>query len=130
MQRKSFDAITAEWEQLLAAVAANQDDLPQVEVLSVQLEAHLAALRAMQARRVGLRVQTLQATQELWDSLEWGLELVTRIRDGVRGHYGFRNDKLTEFGIRPGPKRKEVGCRPEERAEEAPRSPSARSSNE
>lgn len=110
MKTKAFDAVTVEWEQLLAAVTANQEELPQVEAFRVQLEAHLTDLRALQAQRAALQVKALQATQNLRDALAWGLDLVTRIRDGVRGHYGFRNDKLTEFGIRPIRKRKEVAC--------------------
>ena len=43
--KKAFAQVTADWDQLLAAVEANRADLPEVEAFRVQLEANLEDLR-------------------------------------------------------------------------------------
>jgi hypothetical protein len=111
-KRMSFAVITAEWEQLLAAVEANRDDLPQAEALRVQLEASLEDLRALQAQRAALEANRLRATQDLRICFDQGRALASRLREWVRGQYGVRGDKLIEFGMKPRRKRRIRG-RPE-----------------
>src|SRR3954452_20061726 len=126
MSVQRFDVLTTSWEQLMAAVAANRDDLPQGEELRAQLDAHLATMRAIQAERSVLRAKALQATQDFEAALIRVQDLVIQMRDGVRGRYGPRSGKLTEFGIRPlrppRPllKRKEAVCPPGEEEKSSP----------
>jgi hypothetical protein len=99
MKGKSFESVTADWEGLLGAVLANQEELAHIDDLRAQLETRLEGLPALQLEKARLRVMTHQATQDFQGVLDQGHELVTRIRDGVRAHYGPRSEKLAEFGI-------------------------------
>jgi hypothetical protein len=121
---KSFAAVTASWEQLLSAVEANRDELPQVETFRVQLEACLDDLRAAHAQRAALEANRLRATRDLKIALDQGTALASRLRAWARGQYGNRGDKLIEFGMKPRCKRKPRG-RPgkEERAPRKPTEP-------
>jgi hypothetical protein len=119
-KRTTFATITAEWEQLLAAVEANRDELPQVEAFRVQLEASLEDLRALQVQRATLEANRLRATRDLKVSLDRGKALAGRLREWVRGRYG-SGDKLIEFGMKPRRKRRARGRPGKE--EEAPRKP-------
>jgi hypothetical protein len=124
---RSFAAITADWEQLLAAAEANRDDIPQAEAFRVQLEASLEDFRALHAQRAALEANRLRSTQELKIALDRGVVLAGRIRAWVRGQYGIHDDKLVEFGMKPWRKRKPRG-RPaagggEERAPRKPTEP-------
>jgi hypothetical protein len=121
---RSFAAITADWEQLLAAAEANRDDIPQAEAFRVQLEASLEDFRALHAHRAALEANRLRSTQDLKIALDRGTALAGRIRAWVRGQYGSRNEKLVEFGMKPWRKRKPRGRPAAEGGEErAPRMP-------
>jgi hypothetical protein len=100
-EKKAFAQVTADWDQLLAAVEANRADLPEVEAFRVQLEANLEDLRAAYARRASLEAERLQATRAVSASLAHGKALASRIRIWVRGQYGRHSNKLIEFGIKP-----------------------------
>jgi hypothetical protein len=115
------------WDRLLAAVEANREDLPQVEALHVELEASLTDLRILHARRATLQREMLVRTQELKILAAQGRDLAVRIRYVIRARYGFRSDKLLEFGIKPIPERRPRHRRsPPDRLEtEAPRNPTA-----
>jgi hypothetical protein len=119
-KRTTFATITAEWEQLLAAVEANRDELPQVEAYRVQLEASLEDLRVLQVQRATLEANRLRATRDLKVSLDRGKALAGRLREWIRGWYG-SGDKLIEFGMKPRRKRRARGRPGKE--EGAPRKP-------
>ena len=112
MSEQSLAGILSTWDQLLAAVEANQEDLPHVEPWRVQLEASLTDLRALHARRATLHAEMCQSTQDLQDFLALGKDLAARVRYGVRAQYGFRSDKLIEFGMKPSRKGKPSRDRP------------------
>lgn len=112
-EKKAFAQVTADWDQLLAAVEANRADLPEVEAFRVQLEANLEDLRAAQARRASLEAERLQATRAVKVSLVHGRALASRIRFWVRGQYGDQSDKLVEFGMKPYRGRRPARGKPE-----------------
>jgi hypothetical protein len=127
MSETSWTGIMTTWDRLLAAVEANRQDLPQVEALHVELEASLTDLRILHARRATLQREMLVRTQELKILAAQGRDLAIRIRYVIRARYGFRSDKLLEFGIKPIPERRPRRRRsPPDRLEtEAPRNPTA-----
>jgi len=127
MSDNSLAGILSDWDGLLAAVEANREDLPHVEPCRVQLEASLMDLRALHARRATLQAELRRSTRDLRDLVAGGRDLAARVRYGVRSRYGFRSDKLTEFGIRPSRKGRSPRGRPAPGSEEqgTPRNPTA-----
>lgn len=121
-EKKAFAQVTADWDQLLAAVEANRADLPEVEAFRVQLEANLEDLRAAYARRASLEAERLQATRTVKASLAQGKALASRIRIWVRGRYGIHNHKLVEFGIKPYRRRRLAREKPEKGERHSPES--------
>jgi len=101
MSETSWAGIMSAWGRLLAAVDANREDLLQVEDFRVQLEASLADLRILHARRATLQREMLVRTKELRVLADQGKDLAVRIRHMVRARYGFRSQKLRQFGIKP-----------------------------
>ncbi|HTG35803.1 MAG TPA: hypothetical protein VLB76_23000 [Thermoanaerobaculia bacterium] len=127
MSDNSLTGILSDWDGLLAAVEANREDLPYVEPCRVLLEASLTDLRALHARRATLQAELRRSTRDLRDLVACGRDLAVRVRYGVRSRYGFRSDKLAEFGIRPSRKGRSPRGRPAPGNGEkgAPRNPTA-----
>jgi hypothetical protein len=124
MPKKSLPKILGDWEQLLAGVAANQGELPHVDVYRAQLDAEITDVRAVQSRRSALRAESLQSTRDLRSFAARGKDLATRIRAGIVLQYGPRSEKLVEFGMKPSRKRRGARERPGPKAQKgAPRKP-------
>jgi hypothetical protein len=114
----------AEWERLLLTVRQNQEEMPHLLGECDELEAGLSNLRELQVRRRELAAERLRSTQETQTLLKCLVDLVRRIRHGVRGVYSIGDPKLTAFGITPyaGRRRKEVRWEPGlEEAESSPK---------
>lgn len=93
-------ARTVEWERLVVAVQANQEDLPHLAEGCAELAAAVSALRSLQVRRRQLEAESLRRTQELQALAERSRGLVSRLRHGVRAVYGNRSEKLAAFGVK------------------------------
>jgi hypothetical protein len=101
MKVNSRDEMMSAWEQALAALTANQADLPHVEDQGVELAATLEELRKLRSRKALLREEMSSNTQKLNDVVARGNDLLARVRAGARGWYGRRSEKLEEFGMKP-----------------------------
>jgi transcription elongation GreA/GreB family factor len=124
MPKKSLPRTLGTWEQLLAGVAANQGELPHVDVYRAQLDAEITDVRAAQSRRSALQAESLQATQDLRSFAARGNDLAVRIRAGIVLQYGPRSEKLVEFGMKPNRKRRGAKEKPVPKAKKgAPRKP-------
>ena len=60
MPKKSLPKTLGTWEQLLAGVAANQGELPHVDVYRAQLDAEITDVRAAQSRMSALALPRFQ----------------------------------------------------------------------
>jgi hypothetical protein len=101
------DILTA-WDKALAAVKANQKELPHVESQAGELATRLEDLRILLCRKVALREEMTRNTRDLHGLLARGDDLLIRLRAGVRQRYGIHSDKLEEFGIKPIRKRNRI----------------------
>jgi hypothetical protein len=99
--RGSYTYILAHWDRLLAGAEANRADLPELEQCRAQLEAALVDTREAHARREGQRAETHRTTEEIQAVLRLGRDLAAQLEAGVKLHYGRRNPKLAEFGMKP-----------------------------
>lgn len=105
MPNTSIADIVLDWEKLTAALSNNFADLPGLEPLRQELETLLAEVRIIAPEQAARKAAAQQSRQELTDRLTRGRLLATRLRDGVRAHYGDRTEKIVEFGLRPYRKR-------------------------
>lgn len=101
MSKNNFTAELAAWDLMIAGLKAHQDDLPHLESFLVQLEGTVSALRALQMTRNALALESYQGTQNFQAGFAQAKELASRLRHGLIGHYGYRSDTLSEFGVKP-----------------------------
>ena len=121
MSRYSFKNTMAEWESLLTAVAANQGEIPSVDLYAGPLKEAMEEIQEMRARRLSRQLEARELTRSLKDRRAQAYDLAIRLRSWVRGWYGAHNEKLTEFGVKPIRKRKRKG----RAQDEAPRYPTS-----
>jgi hypothetical protein len=112
MPKNSQEGMLSDWEQLLAAVGANREDLPHVETVRARLAAHVEDLRLLHSDRDRLRTETRRMTEEILQGFAEGGDLAIRLRSYVRSTYGIHSDKLLEFGIKPRGRRRQNGRPP------------------
>jgi hypothetical protein len=93
---------------LLAGLEANRQELGHMEFARVHLTEQIKDLGAEQTRRATLQAEVLKSTRTIRSNLRSGKELVSRVANALRAHYGSQSDKLVEFGFKPIGKRKLV----------------------
>jgi hypothetical protein len=108
MRNRSYDASTTGWDQLLVKVKAHAADLPFLKGTGNKLAVALQGAREAKTRQTVLQAQCRKATRDLKEHMARSRDLATRLRNGIRMHYGLSNEKLADFKIRP--------CRPKSRA--------------
>jgi hypothetical protein len=100
MPKQTFAGAITDWEKILATIAANKDDLQHLDGDRQQLEAEVTAARAANLRQSAAKAETQQATRDLEGSLKRGHDLADKLRFSIKGRYGKRSEKLTEFGLK------------------------------
>jgi hypothetical protein len=126
MSKKSLPKTLSVWEQLLAGVEANREELQHVDVYRAQLDEEMKDVRAALSRRAALHAESLQATRDIQSFATRGGDLAVRIRAGIWLQYGPRSEKLVEFGMKPSRKRRGPKEKPVAETEKgAPRKPAA-----
>jgi hypothetical protein len=90
-----------EWQHLLTAINANQDDLTELETNRARLETVLAQAQQIVQRQESYAASKQEATQLLKGVMSECQRLGTLLRLGLKQHYGPRSEKLTEFGVQP-----------------------------
>jgi hypothetical protein len=88
------------WENLIATVSTNQPELGGLVDLSEQLEAEMEGAKDATVRQAAAKAAKQQARKDLLGFLFRGTDLAYRLRTGIQTQYGFRSEKLTEFGMR------------------------------
>jgi len=100
MSRTSYADHIKHWGELTAAIA----ELPELDFLDGQralLEQELRGLIEANLRQATLKSQAQVATRDLEGCLKRGLDMATRLRDGVRAYYGRTADQLVGFRMQP-----------------------------
>src|SRR5688500_2590301 len=100
-ESKSYAEVVIVWEEILAAVERNIQDLPQLEVPRQRLQTMLNQIKAFAAEQATFTASRQEATQRVYFLLAQGRKLVTVLRTAVREHYGNRSEKLAEFDLQP-----------------------------
>jgi hypothetical protein len=101
MSNSSFADFITSWDHLVSAIEDNIGELAQLEQQKIQLGEIVANAKMLDGRQDSLRADLTQTTKDLNSRIREGKDLATRLRNGVRAHYGNANEKLTAFRIRP-----------------------------
>lgn len=108
-----------EWEQTVTVSKVNAADLQSLSGFTLRLEVLLPLLKEASVRQATLQAELQQATRDLDAFKKEANEMATRIRAGVKATYGYRAEKLVEFGLKPlrkRPKTKAAARKPQEAA--------------
>jgi hypothetical protein len=90
-----------EWAQMTASIVANAPDLPQTDIPRAALEKLTEELRKLVGDQKLHQSTKQQISQRMKVIHGEGAKLATVLRVLVKQHYGNRNDKLVELGVKP-----------------------------
>ncbi|HEX7185211.1 MAG TPA: hypothetical protein VF756_25525 [Thermoanaerobaculia bacterium] len=97
----SFADTLLDADQLLAAIAANADQLPSAEKYRDPLVQAVAEIKELRVRQQTLRADKQKATQDLKAAVRRIKDLMLHLRTAVRSDIGPRSEKLVEFNMAP-----------------------------
>src|SRR5262245_32088551 len=99
-------------EELLAAVAVNLSQRPDIEEHRAPLELVLGRIKSLRTVQKTLAADRQKVTQELKGAYREARDLTIQLRGAIRAKIGVRSEKLVEFKVpplRPRPRRKPAG---------------------
>ena len=88
-------------QQFSAAMEANKDDLPHLEVNRAQLVTHLTQAQDAVKQQAAFRASKQESSRQLRTSLSESERVANVLRLAVIQHFGIRSEKLAEFGLQP-----------------------------
>jgi molybdopterin converting factor small subunit len=89
------------WDKMDTAVTANNEQVAHLEVSLPKLRQRSQRARSLYAQYAAMVAAKQEVWKELQQVLEEGDAVMRYLKEGVRAHYGKRNEKLVEFGVRP-----------------------------
>jgi len=98
---KTQNDIIVDAEELMAAVAANPDLLPNLTEHLIPLESVLGRIKTLRITQKTLTADKQKVTQDLKTSYREARDLAIQLRGAIRAKIGVRNEKLTEFKVPP-----------------------------
>lgn len=120
MPNDSYADLMKNGEQLVTTVKANAAELQNLSGFTNQLEGLLPRVREALVLQATAQASVQQATRNLEALVKDTKEMITRLRAGVKSTYGYRAEKLVEFGLKPLRKRPRTVKRPRASADPAP----------
>jgi hypothetical protein len=101
--------LIADWELLNTALQPHLTDLPFLRDKAVELEALIAEAKGMDIRQQDLRGVLQETVRQRQELEKRGKDLHLRVAALLRGSFGFENQTLLGFGIKPRrPRRKKT----------------------
>jgi len=91
----------ARWEALLASIAANAAELPQLEAARTDLQRKMAEIQALQAQQGQHQAAKQDATKQIATAMKEARQLATFLGSGVKQRFGKESEKLIAFGLQP-----------------------------
>jgi hypothetical protein len=89
------------WDELLTALDQNSAELAQLELPKQRLQTIADQIKTFAAEQAAMTASRQEATQRVEFLLAQGRKLATMLRTSVREHYGNRNQRIAEFGLKP-----------------------------
>jgi hypothetical protein len=101
MSKKSLGTHLMVWDKLATTVKNNASELPGLQPSVEVLKDATAQVREAKLRQVTLRAAAQQASRDLEAAMEKASEAEVRLNRGLLSAYGYKSEKLVEFGLRP-----------------------------
>jgi hypothetical protein len=101
MPNESRDTTLGALLQLVAALAAHREELPQLEPYRLKLAALVEAFQAVLSEQASLIAMKQEASQKADLLLGEVRRTATLLRVGIKEHYGSSSEKLAAFGLHP-----------------------------
>jgi hypothetical protein len=101
MPKNSRAEFIVDASNLNAALTANAQELPNIAPLHQELITVVTELQDLGILQDAQTAAVQQTSQAIKERMTRGKILVTRLRQGVKSHYGTRTEKVIEFGVRP-----------------------------
>ncbi|MEA2558651.1 MAG: hypothetical protein QOH06_155 [Acidobacteriota bacterium] len=89
------------WDQMATAVTANNQQVGHLEVSVPKLRERSQRARSLYVQYAAMKAAKQAVWKELQQVLEEGDAEMRYLKEGVKAHYGKRNEKLVEFGVPP-----------------------------
>jgi hypothetical protein len=101
--------LIADWELLNTALQPHLTDLPFLKDKAVDLEALIAEAKGMDSKQQDLRGALQETVRQRQELEKRGKDLHLRVAALLRGSFGFDNQTLLGFGVKPRrPRRKKA----------------------
>jgi hypothetical protein len=111
---KQVAVFVSDWERLIATLAANASELPDLEKGRVDLQKQLEEIQAQIAAQGTHQAAKQEASKRIALAFKEGRQLAAFLRSGVKQRYGKDSEKVVEFGIPPfRTKRRTTPAKPE-----------------
>lgn len=91
------------WEKIDAAIMVNEPEVAHLVFRLPALRDKSQRMRSLYAEHAALAAARQAITQEMQKLIEEGDQIFRMLREGLKDHYGKRNEKLVEFGVEPLP---------------------------
>lgn len=117
MSKESVAKTILQWERLIAASESNAEELDYLAADREKLRKMLDRVKKLQQKQNALTAQKQQVTRDLDAAKEGGREIAVRMRYGIKTRYGYKDEKLIQFGLKPrrvSRKKPRKGEKPEE----------------
>ena len=89
------------WEKMDTAIVGNDPEVAHLVFRLPALRDKSQRMRDLYAEHAALAASRQAITQEMQKLLEDGDQIFRMLREGLKDHYGKRNEKLVEFGVEP-----------------------------
>ena len=101
--------LIADWELLDTALRPQLQDMPYLTDEATELQAFIVEAKRMDTRQQDLRGSLQETVRQRQDVEKRGRDLHLRIAAILRGNFGFDNQTLLAFGLKPRrPRRKKT----------------------
>ncbi|HWM89215.1 MAG TPA: hypothetical protein VN493_00460 [Thermoanaerobaculia bacterium] len=105
MSKKSVADHSLEWFHLISTVGPKE--VPYLVELLAELGLVRKAVIDLESERLSLIARKQQITRDLEALKNRGRTLAGRVRSGLKTKYGYDNEQLTQYGMKP--RRRRVG---------------------
>jgi len=89
------------WEKMDTAITGNDPEVAHLVFRLPALRDKSQRMRGLYAEHAALAASRQAITQEMERLIEEGDQIFRMLREGLKDHYGKRNEKLVEFGVEP-----------------------------
>jgi hypothetical protein len=101
--------LIADWELLNTALQPHLTDMPYLKDKAAELEGLIAEAKGMDTKQQDLRGSLQETVRQRQDLEKRGKNLHLRVAAILRGNFGFDNQTLLGFGVKPRrPRRKKT----------------------